>query len=160
MNERGREHRIKFGLEIATLLTAIAALASVWLTYQQTRTSIEATRLAAYQQLTANSLEFDKALAEKDNAELRPYFKEGKQIERDDRLYNRVALLAEMQVDAIDAIIAYTLEFTRPSEVQTWTNTFHRSFRESPATCEFLHERQEQYHVQTVQLAESHCTKW
>src|SRR5215470_8438496 len=101
MNERGREHRIKFGLEIATLLTAIAALASVWLTYQQTRTSIEATRLAAYQQLTANSLEFNKALAERDNAELRPYFKEGKQIDRDDRLYNRVALLAEMQVDGV-----------------------------------------------------------
>jgi hypothetical protein len=145
----------RLGFEIATLLTALAALASAGLTYSQLQLSTDATRLAAYQQTIANSIEFDKAMADRPN--LRPYFKEGKPIAKDNGDYNEAALIAELQLDIIDSIIAYPILFAKQSETSTWDVTYHRAFRESPIMCEFLQERREQYHEQTVQIAKKVC---
>lgn len=56
------ERRIKFLLEIGTLLTAITALISVIFTYNQLSVEIASSRLSAYQQITSNSVEFDKTM--------------------------------------------------------------------------------------------------
>ena len=138
--------RIKFGLELATFLTALAALGSIWI-------STRSNQLAAYQQLVSISIEFDKLLADKENAEFRPYFKDGKPLDKNDKDYRRVALIAEMQLDAIDASVALTLNFTNETAQGTWRTTFKRSFRESPVMCELLRERYEQYHLATVRIA-------
>jgi len=140
--------RIRFGFELATFLTAIAALFSIGLTYRQIG-------LAAYQQIISNSIEFDKVLVE--HPELRPYFKDSKHIAKDDPSYNRAALIAELQLDVIDSIIAFPLGFAQATEKHTWANTFQRSFRESPIMCEFLQERREQYHDDTIQVAKTVC---
>src|SRR5262245_12736472 len=149
--------RIKFGLEIATLLTALAALASVILSYRQIQLAAESSRLTAYQQIISNSIEFDKVLA--DHPELRPYFKDGKTPATDDAQYKEVALIAELQVDVIDSIVGYTIDFPRQREKLIWENTFKRSFHESPVTCGLLFARQEQYHEDTVRIAKAACSK-
>ncbi len=155
MTQGSRTSRIKFGLEIATLLTAATALASVILTHRQLGLTQRQLELLAYQQIISNGVEFDKVLIE--HPELRPYFKEGKAIGKDDRLYNQAALIAELQLDMIDSIIVFPVSAAGSSHVTTFPETFARAFRESPVMCEFLQERRDEYHDQTVDVAKKAC---
>ena len=91
-----------------------------------------------------------------EHADLRPYFKEGKPIVKDDLLYNKAALMAELQLSIIDAVLAFPISFAGP-QVSTFDPMFVRAFRESSVMCEFLQKRQKQYHMQTVEIAKNAC---
>jgi len=80
----------------------------------------------------------------KDYPNRRPYFYEGKQIERDDPEYNRLLIISEYWFDLFEHVVQKRTKMS-PDLWNTWENYIKRLYYSSPILQTFIQEHQEMY---------------
>jgi hypothetical protein len=77
--------------------------------------------------------------------DLRPYFEHRKGLTDDDPKGEAVLALADVRLDAIDAILTYAIPTWRDDEILGWRSTFENAFRNSPVLCTRLNQNPQNY---------------
>jgi len=142
-NERAANARTT--IEVVTIAIAIAALI---FTGVQTFNSTKATNAQIWQGLTQESLEIAKIMV--DHPEIRPYFYEGINIDRNNQDYNRVMAVAEMYLDLLES---FHDDYVRGiggmeedgDDWSYWQAYFRDMFRTSPVITKMSIEKQNWY---------------
>ena len=117
-SDPAREPLSKFqrlSLTISAIGLAISALGftavivSIWTAQKQVTNVAAQTRLQVRDRTLGNVLALDKVFL--DHPELRPYFYEGKDLDKSDPLYPKVEAVAEMHLDVFDYLLNYRRQF-------------------------------------------------
>jgi hypothetical protein len=140
-------------IAIASLLVSIVGLGSVVIGIESFRQSERAALAEASQRIISDSLNVDKLFIQ--YPEMRPFFREKKPIHRGDEGYDRAAAIADLRVNAFDAVLAFPGVFTG----DTWSNVARSAFRESPIMCEVIAMDKANYSKATVQIADEVCQR-
>ena len=76
----------------------------------------------------------------------------GRSVRGDDG-YDRAAAIAELRLNALDAVLTYPGVFKEDS----WRNVARSAFRDSPIMCEFVSKYKDNYSAATVKIADEAC---
>lgn len=121
----------------------------------QTQAQAQALESSVYQGILDKQLEMDQVLIE--NADLRPYFAEGKPIRAIDPRYQRVLAIAEYQLDFFDLLLRqsqYLALLDRKGQAwAAWETYIRDSFARSPILCEHLQQIQTWYTPELLDFA-------
>ena len=137
-------------------IASIGAVAISFYTLKQADTSARLSRaLSAYQEMVSRSEDVDKVLVE--HPAMRPYFRDRKPLSQADEDYNLAAAIAEMRVDAFDALLEFPDLIGFGSQVEGWRNTVRDAFRDSPVMCDLVASYKANYGRTIVKLANEGC---
>ena len=78
----------------------------------------------------------------------------GRSVRGDDG-YDRAAAIAELRVNAYDAVLTFPGVF----EADNWSNVARSAFRDSPIMCEFIAMYKDNYSKATVKIADEACQR-
>ena len=138
-------------IAIASLLVSIVGLGSIIIGIESFRQSERAALADASQRIITDSANVDKLFIQ--YPKMRPFFREKKPIHRGDEGYDRAAAIAELRVNALDAVLTYPGVFKEDS----WRNVVRSAFRDSPIMCEFVLRYKGNYSAATVKIADEVC---
>ena len=144
-------------IAIASLLVSIVGLGSIVIGIESFRQSGRAALADASQRIITDSANVDKLFIQ--YPEMRPFFREKKPIHRGDEGYDRAAAIADLRVNAFDAILAAPGVFAGGNSGDTWSNVARSAFRESPIMCEVIAIDKGNYSKATVQIANEVCQR-
>jgi len=155
--------------EVLNAVFSVLGLLSLYFLLEQTRgTFVQAQHLArsvessAYQSITSELLELHKLHLE--HPELRPYFRNGRDIGPDDPNYNRAIVLAEFQLDFFDSFWVQSEQMPNILGRQgaawlSWVTYMRDSFALSPIMCRHLDGIKTWYTPEFVAFARASCPK-
>ena len=138
-------------IAIASLLVSIVGLGSIVISIESFKQSERAALADASQRIITDSANVDKLFIQ--YPEMRPFFRERKSIRRGDEGYDRAAAIAELRVNAYDAVLAFPGVF----KADNWGSVARSAFRDSPIMCEFISMYKDNYSKATVQIADEVC---
>jgi hypothetical protein len=112
-------------------IASIGAVAISFYTLKQADTSARLSRaLSAYQEMVSRSEDVDRAFVE--HPVMRPYFRDRKPLSHPDEDYNLAAAIADMKLNAFDALLEFPDLMGFGSQVESWRNSVRDAFRDSP----------------------------
>jgi hypothetical protein len=145
-------------LGLCVSIGSIGAVAISVFALQQENTTARLSRaMSAYQEMISRSEDVDKILVE--HPAMRPYFRDSKPLSHADGDYNLAAAIAEMRLDAFDALLEFPdlMDFGRQAE--SWRNTVRDAFRDSPVMCDLVASHRANYGPTIVKLADESCSR-
>ena len=155
--------------EVLNVVFSVLGLLSLYFLLEQTRgTFVQAQHLArsvesgAYQSITTELLELHKLHLE--HPELRPYFRDGRDMDSDNPNYPQALVLAEYQLDFFDSVwvqseqMPHILSREGP-EWLSWLAYMRDSFALSPIMCRHLNSIKTWYTPEFVAFAKASCPK-
>jgi hypothetical protein len=149
--------RVTWLLGLCVSIASIGAVAISFYALKQADTSARLGRaLSAYQEMVARSEDVDKVLVE--HPAMRSYFRDRKPLSHADEDYNLAAAIAEMRLDAFDALLEFPDLMGFGSQVGTWRNTAQDAFRDSPVMCDLVASYKSNYGPTIVELANEGCS--
>jgi hypothetical protein len=135
-----RREEVKLVLEYAKLAISLAGLGTLLFAALQwaaaNRAADQANRIAdrsMYEKISNEWREHTQTFVRQPH--LWPYFESGKELRDDDPNRDLVLALANVRLDAMDAILTYFAIQPPAGGAQGWKNTFARAFRTSPPMC-------------------------
>ena len=148
---------------VATLLVSILGLFAVVVSYRSLKEAEASAqlastnaRLSAYQQMVLQSANVEKVIIE--HSAMRPYFRDGKPLKPGDEDYNLAASIAELRLDAFDALLTFPAMMGFDREIGGWRNTVRDAFKDSPVMCKVFADHKDNYGSATVgALANEGC---
>jgi hypothetical protein len=140
-------------IAIASLLVSIVGLGSIIIGIESFKQSERAALADASQRIITDSANVDKLFIQ--YPEMRPFFREKKPIRRGDEGYDRAAAIAELRVNAYDAVLTFPSIF----KADNWSNVARSAFRDSPIMCEFISMYKDNYSKTTLQIADEVCQR-
>jgi hypothetical protein len=144
-------------LGLCVSIASIGAVAISFYALKQTDTSARLGRaLSAYQEMVSRSEDVDKVLVE--HPAMRPYFRDRKPLSHADEDYNLAAAIAEMRLDAFDALLEFPDLMGFESQAESWRNTARDAFRDSPLMCDLAASYKANYGPTIVKLANEGCS--
>ena len=138
-------------IALASLFVSIVGLGSVVVSIRALRQSEDAVLAGLSQQVISDSMDVDKIFIQ--HPEMRPFFRDKKPIRPGDEGYDRAAAIAELRVNALDAVLTFPGVFKEDS----WRNVARSAFRDSPIMCEFVSKYKDNYSAATVKIAGEAC---
>lgn len=153
--------------EVLNAVFSVLGLLSLYFLLEQTRgTFVQAQHLArsvessAYQSITSELLELHKLHLE--HPELRPYFRNGREIRPDDPNYSKAVVLAEFQLDFFDSFWVQSEQMPNilgheGAAWKSWVTYMRDSFALSPIMCRHLDSIKVWYTPQFVAFAKASC---
>jgi hypothetical protein len=138
-------------IALASLFVSIVGLGSVVVSIRALRQSEDAVLAGLSQQVISDSMDVDKIFIQ--HPEMRPFFRDKRPIRPGDDGYNRAAAIAELRVNALDAVLTFPGVFKEDS----WRNVARSAFRDSPIMCEFVSKYKDNYSAATVKIADEAC---
>jgi hypothetical protein len=138
-----------------TLLVSIVGLGAIVISYRTLKQADTSARVSAYQQMVSQSAGVEKLLVE--HSAMRPYFRDSKPPTRGDKDYDLAAAIAEMRIDAFDALLTFPALMGFGS-IGGWRNTVRDAFRDSPVMCDLVASYKDNYGTATVNLANEGCS--
>jgi hypothetical protein len=141
---------------IVSLASLGVSLTSVLIAFFSFQKSRRTALVQTYQLMVQEVTSANRLLLE--DPSLRPYFREGKKITKESPDYNKMAMVAEMRLDAYDAVLAFPT-FLKDRDIQGWRNSFKFELRHSPICCAILQENEDSYGDETLKLAKE-CVQW
>jgi hypothetical protein len=154
MADGERHRRFDTILSVASLLVSMMGLGSIWLTYQNIRDARVSARVNTYQLMVKQASDANALLLAR--PELRPYFRDAQNLAPDDPDFNRVAVLAEMRLDAYDALMTFPW-LLGESKIEGWRNTIRLELSRSPVMCGVLAGRTTNYGDDLVKIGRVAC---
>ena len=155
--------------EVLNVVFSVLGLLSLYFLLEQTRgTFVQAQHLArsvesgAYQSITSELLELHKLYLE--HPELRPYFRDGRDIRPDDPNYEQALVLAEFQLDFFDSFWVQSEQMPNilgreGPDWLSWVTYMRDSFALSPIMCRHLDSIKAWYTPEFVAFAKASCPK-
>jgi hypothetical protein len=145
-------------LGLCVSIASIGAVAISVFALKQANTSARQSRaLSAYQEMVSRSGDVDKILVE--HPAMRPYFRDKKPLSHADEDYNLGAAIAEMRLDAFDALLEFPDLMGFGSQAESWRNTVRDAFRDSPVMCDLVASYKANYGPTMVKLANEGCPR-
>ncbi len=155
--------------EVLNVIFSVLGLLSLYFLLEQTRgTFVQAQYMArsvessAYQSITTELLELHKLHLE--HPELHPYFREGRDMGRDNPNYPQALALAEYQLDFFDSVWMQSLQMPhmldrRGDAWRSWVAYMNDSFALSPIMCRHLNKVKTWYTAEFVAFAKASCQR-
>src|SRR5262249_13204210 len=107
--------------------------------------------------MVSRSGDVDKILVE--HPAMRPYFRDKKPLSHADQDCNLAAAIAEMRLDAFDALLGFPDLMSFGSQAESWRNTVRDAFRDSPVMCDLVASYKANYGPTMVKLANEGCPR-
>jgi hypothetical protein len=121
----------------------------------QWRTANQIADQAVYQQLVKDWKEHLQNFINHPN--LWPYFEEGKLLQPGDESRDLVFSLAEVRLQAMDAVLANIRLRWNPDSYPQWNTTFEREFRNSPVLCSWFRKTSSEWEDVLQDIAKRSC---
>lgn len=137
---------------IASALMVASGLAFTGL---QWHTANQIADQSVYQRMVADWSDHLKTFIDKPH--LWPYFEEGRPLGPDDQNRNLVLAVAEIRLQAMDAVLSNVRLRWSANSFMQWKTTFGRTFRQSPALCIRFAETLSEWEDELVAVANRSC---
>ena len=110
---------------------------------------------SVYQRMVADWSDHLKTFVQK--PELWAYFEEGHPLAPDDQNRSLVLAVAEIRLQAMDAVLSYVRLRWSERDFAQWKITFERTFRQSPALCLRYAQTPKEWEGELDKIAERVC---